>query len=74
MGQEDSSASFPLSCGQQGEHGAHLGAQGGKELNPHVLPALPVSGPGMEIWKVLEHVSVQTPQASGVAQASHILI
>ena len=55
MGQEDSSASFPLSCGQQGEHGAHLGAQGGKELNPHVLPALPVSGPGMEIWKVLEH-------------------
>ena len=29
--------------------------QGGKELNPHVLPALPVSGPGMEIWKVLEH-------------------
>ena len=55
MGQEDSSASFPLSCGQQGEHGAHLGAQGGKELNPHVLPALPVSGPGVEIWKVLEH-------------------
>jgi hypothetical protein len=55
VGQEDSSASFPLSCGQQGEHGAHLGAQGGKELNPHVLPALPVSGPGMEIWKVLEH-------------------
>lgn len=27
MGQKEPSASFPLSCGQQGEHGDHFGAR-----------------------------------------------